>query len=253
MNRPLIIGVSLLAMLLVSCASQQKVKAKQLYDCSGKVQDALNKYNKKKFSSAQFILTDVIAKCPGHPAEDTAIFYLAKAWLGMKKPEEAKTEFERLLQTFPNSVFGEEAHYRLGYSSYLASNPWYLDQASTKLAQQKLKEFIETYPKSPFADSAQFFIVQCQEKLAEKHLQAARFYEKINQFESAIVYYKSLEEEFPDSKFIDDSKLSMALDLRKLNRIAEADAMLEELAQQTKDPVILKKIGALKIKSSFKK
>lgn len=253
MNRPLIIGVSMLAMLLVSCASQQKVKAKQLYDCSGKVQDAINKYNKKKFSSAQFILTDVITKCPGFSADDTATYYLAKSWLGMKKPEEAKTEFDRLLQSFPNSVYSEEAHYLAGYCSYLSSNPWYLDQASTKLAEQKLKEFIETFPKSLYVDSAQFFIVQCQEKLAEKHVQAARFYEKINQYEAAIVYYKSLAEDFPDSKFLDESKLSMAGDLHKLNRNAEADAVLEELALQTKDPAVLKKIGTLKTKSIDKK
>jgi outer membrane assembly lipoprotein YfiO len=253
MNKSLAIGVSVLALFLVSCASQQKIKAKQLYDCSGKVQQALNKYNKKKFSSAQYVLTDVVTKCPGHPAMDTVIYYLAKSWLGMKKPDEAKTEFDRLLQSFPNSAFSEEAHYLVGYSSYLASNPWYLDQASTKLAQQKLREFIETFPKSPFVDSAQFYIVQCQEKLAEKHLQAARFYEKINQYESAIVYYKSLAEDFPDSRFIDQAKLSMAEDLHKLNRISEADAILEELAQQTKDPAILKKVGALKMKLSAKK
>ena len=54
MKKSFIIGVSVFAMLLVSCASQQKVKAKQLYDCSNKVQDALIKYNKKKFSSAQY-------------------------------------------------------------------------------------------------------------------------------------------------------------------------------------------------------
>jgi outer membrane protein assembly factor BamD len=253
MNRPLIIGVSMLAILLVSCASQQKIKAKQLYDCSGKVQDAINKYNKKKFSSAQFILTDVITKCPGFGADDTASYYLAKSWLGMKKTEEAKTEFDRLLQSFPNSAFSEEAHYLEGYCSYLSSNPYYLDQASTKLAEQKLKEFIETFPKSPYVDSAQFLIVQCREKLAEKHLQAAHFYEKINQFESAIVYYKSFEEEFPESKFMDAAKLSMAEDLHKLNRNAEADAILEELAPQTKDPAILKKIGSLKTKSIDKK
>lgn len=253
MKKSFIIGVSVFAMFLVSCASQQKVKAKQLYDCSNKVQDAIIKYNKKKFSSAQYMLDDVITKCPGHSAMDTAIFYLAKSWLGMKKPDEAKTDFDRLLQSFPNSAFSEEAHYLVGYSSYLASNPWYLDQASTKLAEQKLKEFIETFPKSPFIDSAQFYIVQCQEKLAEKQLQAARFYEKINQLESAIVYYKSLAEDFPDSKLIDESKLGTAEDLHKLNRDSEAEAILEELALQTKDPAMLKKVGALKMKIGAKK
>jgi hypothetical protein len=45
----------------------------------------------------------------------------------------------------------------------------------------------------------------------------------------------------------------MAGDLHKLNRNAEADAVLEELALQTKDPAVLKKIGTLKTKSVDKK
>ena len=253
MNKLILPLVCFAAVLLVSCASQQKVKARQLYECSDKIHDAIKKYNKGRFSSAQYTLSDVILKCPGHDASDTATYYLAKSWLGLKKPDDAKSEIERLLQSFPNCAFSEEAHYLVGYCSYLASNPWYLDQANTKDAESKLKEFIENYPKSVYVDSAQFFIGKCQDKLAEKQFQAARFYEKISQLESAIVYYKALLEDFPDSKFIEESKVAMAEDLYKLGRAPEADAVLEELAQQTKDPVILKKIGSLKTKSDAKK
>jgi outer membrane protein assembly factor BamD len=249
MNKSVVLGVCISGILLVSCASQQKVKAKHLYECSDRIHEAIVKYNKKKFSSAQYTLSDVIVKCPGHDASDTATYYLAKSWIGLNKPEDAKTEVERLLQSFPNCAFSEEAHYLIGYCSYLASNPWYLDQANTKEAESKLKEFIENYPKSVYVDSAQLYIGKCQEKLAEKQFQAARFYEKISQFEAAIVYYKAIIEDFPDSKLIDESKVAMAEDLYKLNRDSEADAVLEELSLQTKDPAILKKIGALKTKS----
>ena len=233
-------------LLLPSCASTAKTKAKHLFECSEKVHDALEKFNKKRYSSAQFILTDVIAQCPGHGSIDTALFFLGKSWLGMKKPDEAKLEFERLIQNYSNSSFNEEARYLAGYSSFRSSAPWYLDQTSTKEAVQRLREFIEAFPQSPFADSAQLCIDSCNEKLAKKEYEAARFYEKIARYEAAIVYLKNVVEEFPHSTLLSQVKLSMADDLIRVKRTDEADALLDELLQQTADETIAKKARAIK-------
>jgi outer membrane protein assembly factor BamD len=223
-----------------------------LYECSEKVHEAIEKYKKKRYSSAQFLLTDVIAKCPGHGSTDTALFYLGKSWLGMKKPDEAKLEFDRLIQSFSQSPFNEEANYLLGYSSYKASSPWYLDQTSTKDALKKLKEFMETFPQSPFADSAKACIDSCNEKLARKEYEAAVFYEKVAQFDAAIVYLKNVVETYPESRLVPRAKLSMAADLIETKRPAEADAVLEELLDQNHDEAIAKKARTLKLRAQKK-
>jgi outer membrane protein assembly factor BamD len=241
-------GIIATFLFLSSCASTAKSQAKHLYECSERVHEAMQKYNQKRYSSAQFILTDVLAKCPGHNATDTALFYLGKSWLGMKKPDEAKLEFDRLVQSFANSPFNEEAIYLLGYSSFKASSPWYLDQTSTKEAIGKLKEFIETYPQSPFADSARACLDSCNNKLAIKEYEAAVFYEKIAQFDAAIVYLKNVGEAYPKSSVAPLAKLSMANDLIETKRPAEANAVLDELLDQTHDETILKKTRALKLR-----
>lgn len=236
------------AFMLQSCASTSQSQAKHLYECSEKVQEAIGKYEHKKYSSAQFILSDVIAKCPGHCSNDTAFFYLGKSWLGMKKPQDAKLEFERLIQSYANSPFNEEAHYLVGYSCFRSSSPWYLDQASTKDALRILNEFMESFPQSRFADSARACVDSCNEKLAKKEYEAGHFYEKVAQYESAIVYLKGVADAYPQSKLIPQVKLSMASDMILLNRSSEADAILDELLDQSKDPVILKKTRTLKIR-----
>jgi len=249
MSKPmksLIVSVVATALFFSSCASMAKSQAKKLFECSEKVQEALIKYKKKHYSSAQFILTDAIAKCPGHASADTAVFFLGKSWLGLNKPDEAKLEFERLIQTYPNSPFSEEAHYLEGYSSYRASSPWYLDQTSTKEANRQLKEFAEMFPQSYFADSARAYVDSCNEKLARKELEAAKFYEKIDQYDAAIVYLKNVSDEFPQSKFVPMAKLSMAQDLIVMKRSPEAEAVLDELLEQTHDDTIAKKARAMK-------
>jgi outer membrane protein assembly factor BamD len=249
MKKFLLLFIPAALLLCASCASGSKVKAKHLYDCSGKLLEAIEKYDKKRYSSAQVLFSEIIAKCPGHSANDTTLYYLGKSWLAMKKPDEAKLEFEHLAVTFPSSAYNEEARYLLGYSSYLASSPWYLDQASTKEAQHRLKSFLESNPQSPFADSAHLYIDKCNDKLAEKEFQAAKFYEKTDHSEAAIVYYKYIIDEFPESPFAVQSKLSIAQNLIQLARNSEAIAVLDELIELSKDESILKRAGALRQKA----
>jgi outer membrane protein assembly factor BamD len=246
---PVIIAVLIL---LVSCASGTKIKEKHLYDCSGKLIEGIEKFEKKRYSSAQVIFSDIITKCPGHSANDTTIYYLAKTWLAMNKPDEAKVEFEHLALSFPSSVYNEEARYFLGYSSFLSSSPWYLDQTSTKEAQHKLKSFLEANPQSRFADSARLYIDKCNNKLAEKEFHAANFYEKTDHYEAAIVYYKYIIDEFPESPFAAQSKLLIAQDLIALSRNSEAIAFLDEIIEQSKDDSIVKKAASLRQKAAKK-
>ena len=249
MKKFFLAAVPIIFIMAASCASGSKVRGKHLYDCSGKLLEGIEKYNKKRYSSAQFTFSEIISKCPGHSAYDTTLYYLGKSWLAMKKPDEAKLEFEHIVQMFPSSVYNEEARYLLGYSSYLASSPWYLDQTSTKEAQRRLKDFLELNPQSPFADSARLYIAKCDNKMAEKEFNAARFYEKTNHYEAAIVYFKNIIDEFPESPFAPQAKLSLAGDLIVLSRSSEAIAVLDELLEQSKDEAVLKKATALRQKA----
>jgi outer membrane protein assembly factor BamD len=245
----MIAAALLAAMFLQSCASSRPHMG-HIYDCSGKTKEAIAKYNGRHYSSAGYMLSEVNEKCPGFSGADTVIYYLGKCWLAMKKPDDAKLEFERLIQTYSNSPFIEEAHYLAGYSSYRASSQWYLDQTSTKEAMRTLMDFTETYPHSRFVDSAKACIDSCNEKLARKEFGAAQFYEKVDQYEAALVYLNGMKENYPGSKLIPQVNLSIAYNLIKLHRTAEADAVLDDMLEQTKgDQVMLKKIRALKIRA----
>ena len=225
-------------------------KPKKLFDCTGKIQKAIGKFNKKKYLDCQDILTEVLTQCPGHSAYDTALYFKAKSLLATKKHDEAKTEFDRLASTYPNSPYYEEAYFRLGQCMFLESNSPDLDQTTTKDAQGRLKDFCESFSKSAYVDSAHVLIDRAQDKLAEKEFLNARFYEKIEQFEAAVVYHKMMIREFPQSKLVPQAMLSMAEDLIKANRMGEAAAVIDELSARTNDETVLKKARSLKSKLS---
>ncbi len=239
----------LLSLLLAAViAVSASAKPKKLFDCSGQLAKAVEKYNKKKYYDVTNILAEVLAQCPGHNAYDSMLYYQAKSLLALKKNDEAKTEFDRIVQTYPSSPFYEESYYLVGYTMFLSSHSIELDQTSTKEAQTRLKDFVELFPRSPFADSARAYIDKADAKFAEKEFENARFYERIEQYEAAIVYYKVVIDEYPQSKFVPLALLGTAEDLEKTNRASEAASVLEELLHQTKDEAILRKAQLLKSK-----
>jgi outer membrane assembly lipoprotein YfiO len=240
--------VAVFAVTLTASAAKQK----KLYDCAGKIQKAIEKYNKKKYLDCQDILTEVLAQCPGYSAYDTAMYYQAKSMLMTKKYEEAKTAFDRLATTYPNSPFYEEVYYRIGQCMFLESSSPDLDQAVTRDAQGRLKDFCESFPKSSYGDSARALLGQSEDKLAEKEFMNARFYEKIEQYEAAVVYHRIVIQDFPKSKLVPQAMLAMAEDLVKANRLGEAAAVLDDLSGRSNDDAILKKVTALKSRISGK-
>jgi outer membrane protein assembly factor BamD len=249
MKKLLVICCIASALLLTSCASAAKARAKHAVDCSDKIHQAIVKFEKKKYASSQFLLSEVMEKCPGSMSQDTVLLYLGKSWLGMKKPEEAKTEFSRLVRSFPASPLAEEAYFLVGYSAFRASNPSHLDQTSTREAMQTLGNVIDRYPGSRYADSAKIYAAQCADKLAEKEFSNACFYESVNRYESAIVYFKYIIEEFPSGSLVTPSKLHLARALFKLNRNDEAVALLDQIIEQSDDKTAVKEAQVLKARN----
>jgi outer membrane assembly lipoprotein YfiO len=221
----------LAAVLIMAVAGQTfaAVNFKRRIDCGKLVHKAIAKYNKRHYNEAKSILTDVKYQCSGHPAMDTLLYYLGLADVRLKTTQEARIEFERLIQEYPQSPYNEEAHYLLGYCSYVESNPAERDQVKTHTAIRDLTEFIDRYPESVWADSAQKYIGACMDKLAKKEFINARFYQKIEEYDAAIVYYREMIGQFPQSGLVNDAKLSIAECLIQVSRPTEAKAVIEEL------------------------
>jgi len=222
-----------------------KSRRTRRYDCEKDLKRAVARYEKGRYNETKTILSETKYQCAGHSAMDSILYYLGMSQLRSKSPVEARTEFNRLVIDFPNSPFAEEAHFRIGHASYLASNPPERDQSKTKDAIRELEEFIDRHPQSVFADSARKYIEKCEEKLAYKEFQTGRFYQKIEKYEAAIVYYRALVEEYAHSRYAEESILSMAYSLAKVQRRAEARQVLEQLLEKQPTGEVAKKARSL--------
>jgi outer membrane protein assembly factor BamD len=237
--------VFLLIILLLTVTDEALAKRRKRYDCAGKIARAVARYQKKRYNDVKTILDQAKIHCSGHSSMDTALYYLGKANLKTKHPVQASLEFEVLLQDFPHSPFREEAHFLLGICSYEEALSFERDQSKTRDAIREFVDFIDLYPQSTFADSAKHYLIECQERLVKKEFMNARFYEKIDQYEAAIVYYRIIIDEFPQSSYIPESKLSLARNLIKVSRPKEAADVLEKLLSSDFDGEVKKKAKLL--------
>lgn len=225
------IGIYALLMCILILLGTEDTYAKRAkrFNCSEKITRAVERYKKRRYNDVKTILEQVKLNCGGHASMDTALYFLGKAQLATKQPVPASLEFEVHLQDFPNSPFREEVHYLLGICSYQETYSYERDQTTTRDALREFENFIELFPKSQFADSAAKYLDKCREKLVKKEVMNARFYEKIDQFDAAIVYYKIIIDEFPQSSYIPECRLSLARNLVKVSRPKEAAGILDLL------------------------
>ncbi|MBN2189060.1 MAG: outer membrane protein assembly factor BamD [Chitinispirillaceae bacterium] len=224
-------GLVITACLLGSCAHGNKV-AKKRYECGERFAKALKKYEAKKYGAAKVILDDVKVQCAGHPVMDSAGYVLGMSLARLKMYAEARLEFTRLTQDFPRSPFFEEAQFRVGWSVFKSSLSVERDQTDTREAQRLFRDFLESFPSSKYADSAQACLKSAVEKLAEKEFNSARFYQKIGEKEAAVVCYKVFISEYPASAYTAQARLNLGQMLVELGRTAEAREVLNALVEE---------------------
>ena len=233
-KRPVFAVILMLAMLFIASEDAFAKRAKR-YDCAGRIARAIKYYNKNRWGDVKTVLEEVKINCSGYAAMDTALYYLGKANMAMKQYSSASLEFEVFLQDYPNSPFAQEVHFLIGNCKLKEASTYERDQTKTKDAIRELEEFLELYPEGQYADSAKRSVEEGMEKLVKKEVMNARFYEKIGQYEAAIVYYNIIIDEFPESSYIGESNLALARNLYKLSRPKEATAVLNEMISSDTD------------------
>jgi len=77
-------------------------------------------------------------------------------------------------------------------------------------AQNRLQEFIEDFPGSNHVPDAEKYISKIRNDLARKEYETGRLYLKLEEYDSAIIYFNSLLDEYYDTDFADEARISIA-------------------------------------------
>ncbi len=115
--------------------------------------------------------------------------------------QEARDEFEKVINDYPDSEWVKAARYQIAVVDSKRSTPAQYDQNVTKAAVDEFKEFVKSYPDAELSDKAKAEIDGLRDKEAENNYVIAEFYEKQKNYKSAKIYYNILVEEYNTSRW----------------------------------------------------
>jgi outer membrane assembly lipoprotein YfiO len=113
--------------------------------------------------------------------------------------QEARDEFEKLVNDYPNDEWAKAAQYQIAITDAKRSSAAQYDQKVTESAIAEFEEFLEEYPEAELSNDAKEQISKLREKEAENSYVVAQFYEKQKKYEAAKIYYQAVVNDFSDT------------------------------------------------------
>jgi outer membrane protein assembly factor BamD len=163
---------------------------------------AIHEYQGEHYLKAIDGFQKVIYNFSGASMVDSAQYFLAMSYFQQKDFFLAAAEFERLVNHYPGSPFVDDGQYMAGLCYYKSSPKNYgLDQEESIKAIQELEDFVTDNPESELAGDARALITEARNRLAKKRYESGRMYYRLGYYNSAVIYFQSVIDEFTDSEW----------------------------------------------------
>lgn len=186
----------LLLFLVIGCGKKTK---KETFGPDEYFEFAKKEFDDGKYLKAITDFTIIVLKFSGDPVVDDAQYYLAESHFKQDEYLIAVSEYQKLINDYPESQYVSLAQFKKGMAYYNLSSRAELDQEYTLKAIKELQNFLEEYPDHELEKNAEDYIKELRFKLAKKKLIAARTYRKMGIYDSAIIYYDIILEDYYDS------------------------------------------------------
>ncbi|PLK43407.1 MULTISPECIES: outer membrane protein assembly factor BamD [Emticicia] len=197
----------LFVVIVLSSACSAKFARLQKKGTTEEKYKAANQYYKKgDYYKAGLLFEEIIPLLKGDSLAEQAQFFNAYSQYQQKQYSMSSYLFKSFYSTYANSPLAEEAFYMYAFSMYKDSPNFNLDQTNTLTAIDALQTFINSFPGSKYAESANQNLIDLRHRLEEKAYEKAKLYYKtsgvtIANFKAAVVAIDNFQRDFPDSEY----------------------------------------------------
>lgn len=199
--------------------------------------DGLAFFEEENYVKASQQFNIIVDRASHTDLGDDALFFLAESYFLNKDYDLALVEFEKLVSRMGFSPYIEKSRWRICETLMLLSPNFYHDQESSKKAISQIQEFLDDFPNSEYSKDADKLINELRTRLAEKNMETGKLYVKLKAYDSAIVSYKIVVNEFYDTKFFNDANMEIIRCLALQKKSDEAKQYLTDLEINEKSVV----------------
>jgi outer membrane protein assembly factor BamD len=196
-------------LLIIFLAGCSKKNAHLDEDLSPRYEKAINYFNKGKYGRAKDEFDYIIMADPGSKIANESQYYMAESMFQIEEYDEASIAFDRYVRFSPDYSKIEKARYRICECAINLSNSYQREQSQTHRALEQLQMFIEDFPASDLIDDAEDAMLALRLKLAQKDYEVGRMYLKLEEYDSALIYFRSVLNHYYDTSFSDDARVGI--------------------------------------------
>jgi|SRR5690606_13066265 len=169
---------------------------------------------------------------PRDPLMPRAHFYLGRSRQERNEHLLAAQSFARLTASFPGDTLADDGLFQAGVSySQLWRKPE-LDPEYGDAALDAFRALLSEYPDSPLADSARTEVAVLTERRARKDYETGVYYLRRRYRDSAILYFRSVVERYPETESARLAYLRMLDAYRAIGYAEEAAEVCQTLRER---------------------
>ena len=233
-----LIVMPFLALLLTGCAGEYN-KVLKSSDLDYRYEYAKQCFAEGKFSHSAIILQDLITAKKGTDEAEESLYMLGMSDYMNGDYESAAATFRKYYQTYPRSIYAEQAMFYVGQSLYQSAPEPRLDQTPTIGAINAYQQFLDFFPGSQLREKAQNRLFELQDKLVVKELLSAQLYFNLggyfgnvnsgteSNYSSCIIVAQNALKTYPYTKWREDFSLLVMKSKFELAENSTEDKKLE--------------------------
>jgi outer membrane protein assembly factor BamD len=193
------------AVYLIVTGCSKKHKLLKSSDNELKYESAIAYFNKKDYYRALQLFDQLSSIYRGTTRGERILYYQAYCYYEQSDYSLASAYFHRFSKNYPNSKDAEETLYMSALCKYKLSPRYSLDQSNTYDALTEFQTFLNRYPNTARKSECNKYIDVLRAKLAKKDFEIAKLYYKMDEFEAAVVCFKNVIKEYPNSSYVEDA------------------------------------------------
>lgn len=190
---------------------------------------ATDRFEERKYADAIRGFRDLLFREPLHATADSARYLLAESYLRTNQQLLAANEFRMLATSRPNSPVADDAQLGMCRAYWELSPSVARDQEYTRRTIEACTRLVEFFPRSELGTTARSMIGEARQKLAEKQARVGSWYYGLKLYESSIIYFESLVQEYPETDILPRVLYLLHDSYSQVGFRAEAEAVREQL------------------------
>ena len=219
-------------LLFISCATKQETLRD---DFTSSYDTGIKKFNSNKFAAAKESFDYVVMTNPGSALALSARYFLAESLFNLKEYNQAIDHYNKYIKYSMDYEKISESRYKVCISLYSVCLKFMRDQTNTSYTLQRLQEFIDDYSDDKNVSNIEVLINDLRNRMARKQHQTGHLYMKLEEYDSALLYFNDTIDDYYDTVYSDKARVSIIQSYLFKNEVSKAKAMLEVYKDNFRD------------------